>query len=187
MNYAVIKKFDIANGPGVRVSLFVSGCRHRCKNCFNSEAWDFSYGKPFTKETIEEIIIALSPKHIEGFSLLGGEPFEPENQEGILSVLKEIKKRLPEKTVWCYTGFEFDNQLLAGEVGQKKTVLEILSHIDVLVDGKFVEELKSPDLIFRGSSNQRIIDVKKSLEANEVIWLDGVWQRRMGSGDIYER
>lgn len=187
MNYAVIKKFDIANGPGVRVSLFVSGCRHRCKNCFNSEAWDFSYGKPFTKGTIEEIITALSPKHIEGFSLLGGEPFEPENQEGILSVLKEIKKRLPEKTVWCYTGFLFDNQLLAGKVGQKKTVLEILSHIDVLVDGKFVEELKSPDLIFRGSSNQRIIDVKKSLEANEVIWLDGVWQRRMGSGDIYER
>lgn len=187
MNYAVIKKFDIANGPGVRVSLFVSGCRHRCKNCFNSEAWDFSYGKPFTEKEIEEIITALSPKHIEGFSLLGGEPFEPENQEGILSVLKEIKKRLPEKTVWCYTGFEFDNQLLAGKVGQKKTVLEILSLIDVLVDGKFVEELKSPDLIFRGSSNQRIIDVKKSLEANEVIWLDGVWQRRMGSGDIYER
>lgn len=187
MNYAVIKKFDIANGPGVRVSLFVSGCRHRCKNCFNSEAWDFNYGKPFTNKETEEILTALSPSYIEGFSLLGGEPFEPENQEGILSVLKTIKEKLPEKTVWCYTGFDFESQLLEGKVGNKQTVMEILSLIDVLVDGKFVEELKSPDLIFRGSSNQRIIDVKKSLENNEVIWLEGVWRRRMGSGDIYEK
>lgn len=187
MNYAVIKKFDIANGPGVRVSLFVSGCRHRCKNCFNSEAWDFNYGKPFTEREKEEIITALSPSYIEGFSLLGGEPFEPENQEGILELLKAIKERLPEKTVWCYTGFELDTQLLEGKVGNGQTVMEILSNIDVLVDGKFVEELKSPDLIFRGSSNQRIIDVKKTLEQNEVIWLEGVWQRKMGSGDIYEK
>lgn len=186
MNYAVIKKFDIANGPGVRVSLFVSGCRHRCKNCFNAEAWDFSYGKEFTQDTINEIITALTPPHIQGFSLLGGEPFEPENQEGVLKVLKEIKEKLPEKDIWCYSGFLYDSQLLGGKVGNPDTVKKILSLIDVLVDGKFVEELKSPDLIFRGSSNQRIIDVKKSLEAGEVIWLEGKWQRRMGSGDIYE-
>ena len=186
MNYAVIKKFDIANGPGVRVSLFVSGCRHRCKNCFNQEAWDFSYGKEFKEETVNEIITALKPQHIQGFSLLGGEPFEPENQEGVLNVLKVIKEQLPEKDVWCYTGFLYDSQLLEGKVGNADTVKEMLSKIDVLVDGKFVEELKSPDLIFRGSSNQRIIDVKKSLESGEVVWLEGKWQRRMGSGDIYE-
>lgn len=186
LNYAVIKKFDIANGPGVRVSLFVSGCRHKCKNCFNSEAWDFSYGKPFSDETKQEILTALEPNHIEGFSLLGGEPFEPENQEAVLDILKAIKEKMPNKTVWCYTGFLYDSQLLEGRVGNPDTVKEILKYIDVLVDGKFVEELKSPDLIFRGSSNQRIIDIKKSLSSGEVIWLEGKWQRRMGSGDIYE-
>ena len=186
MNYAVIKKFDIANGPGVRVSLFVSGCRHRCKNCFNSEAWDFGYGKPFREDTVKEIIKALSPLHIQGFSLLGGEPFEPENQGELAKLLKRIKTELPEKDVWCYTGFLFDSQLLAGSVGDKDTVREMLENTDVLVDGKFVEELKSPDLLFRGSSNQRIIDVKKSLQQNETVWLDGVWQRKMGSGNIYD-
>lgn len=186
MNYAVIKKFDIANGPGVRVSLFVSGCRHRCKNCFNAEAWDFAYGKPFESSTLDEIITSLSPQHIQGFSLLGGEPFEPENQECVCEILQKIRAELPDKDIWCYTGFEFDSQLLAGTVGDKETVKKILRNIDVLVDGKFVEELKSPDLIFRGSSNQRIIDVQKSLEKGEVVWLDGKWQRRMGSGDIYE-
>jgi len=184
MNYAVIKKFDIANGPGVRVSLFVSGCRHYCKNCFNSEAWDFGYGKPFTKDTADEILSALAPEHITGFSLLGGEPFEPENQPELLKLLRLIKEKLPQKDIWCYSGFLYDTQLLSGNVGEYAK--EMLQNIDVLVDGKFVEELKSPDLLFRGSSNQRIIDVKKSLESNEVIWLDGVWQRRMGSGNIYE-
>ena len=186
MNYAVIKKFDIANGPGVRVSLFVSGCRHRCKNCFNSEAWDFGYGFPFTEDTLNEIIMALSPDYITGFSLLGGEPFEPENQPELLKLLKAIKEKLPNKDIWCYTGFLFDTQLLEGKVGNIDTVKEMLCNIDVLVDGKFVEELKSPDLLFRGSSNQRIIDVKKSLKSNETCWLDGVWQRKMGSGNIYE-
>ncbi len=186
MNYAAIKKFDIANGPGVRVSLFVSGCRHKCKNCFNSEAWDFEYGNRFTEDTLTELLDALSLDYIEGFSLLGGEPFEPENQECVLKILKTIKEKLPQKTVWCYTGFLYDNQLLKGKVGNLDTVKGILSNIDVLVDGKFVEELKSLDLLFRGSSNQRIIDVKKSLEENSVVWLDGIWQRRMGSGDIYE-
>ena len=186
MNYAVIKKFDIANGPGVRVSLFVSGCRHHCKNCFNKEAWDFGYGKPFTEDTVEEILAAVKPKHIQGFSLLGGEPFEPENQAELAKLLKRIQTEMPEKDVWCYTGFLFDSQLLAGKVGDMDTVKEMLGSIDALVDGKFVEELKSPDLLFRGSSNQRIIDVKKSLEIGETVWLEGVWQRKMGSGNIYE-
>ncbi len=186
MNYAVIKNFDIANGPGVRVSLFVSGCRHKCKNCFNSEAWDFDYGFPFTEDTVNKIITALDKNYIEGFSLLGGEPFEPENQAGIYELLKVIKEKYPQKTVWCYTGFLFDKQLLAGTVGNKDLVLKCLELIDVLVDGKFVEELKSPSLLFRGSSNQRIIDVKKSLSQNEVIWLTGKWERKMGTGNIYE-
>ncbi len=186
MNYAAIKKFDIANGPGVRVSLFVSGCRHACKNCFNSEAWDFNFGKLFTEETLQDILKSVSPDYITGFSLLGGEPFEPENQEEVLKIVKSIKEKFPNKDIWVYSGFVFDRQLLAGTVGNPITVKEILKNIDVLVDGKFVEELKSLDLLFRGSSNQRIIDVQKSLSSNEVIWLDGVWQRKMGSGNIYE-
>ena len=186
MNYAVIKKFDIANGPGVRVSLFVSGCRHFCKNCFNSEAWDFSYGKPYTDDVLEDIVKSVTPDYITGFSVLGGEPFEPENQSEVLRTVKEIKKRLPKKDIWIYTGFLFDEQLLKGAVGDVETVKEILLNTDVLVDGKFVEELKSPDLLFRGSSNQRIIDVRKSLVAGETLWLEGKWERRMGSGNIYE-
>ena len=179
MNYAALKKFDIANGPGVRVSLFVSGCRHHCKNCFNREAWDFDFGRPFTKQTEEEILAELDKDYIKGLSLLGGEPFEPENRAALTQLLKRVREKYPEKTVWCYTGFEFEKL-------SDQTAREMLSLIDVLVDGKFVEELKSPDLIFRGSSNQRIIDVKKSLEAGEVIWLEGVWRRKMGSGNIYE-
>lgn len=179
MNYAALKKFDIANGPGVRVSLFVSGCRHHCKNCFNREAWDFDFGKPFTKQTEEEILAELNKDYIKGLSLLGGEPFEPENRAELTQLLKRVREKYPEKTVWCYTGFEFEKLT-------DPTAKAMLSLIDVLVDGKFVEELKSPDLIFRGSSNQRIIDVKKSLEAGEVIWLEGVWRRKMGSGNIYE-
>lgn len=186
MNYAAIKKFDIANGPGVRVSLFVSGCRHKCKNCFNSEAWDFNYGKEFTNETLNELLDAIDKDYIEGFSLLGGEPFEPENQDGVLEILNAIKEKFPEKTVWCYTGFLYDSQLLGGKVGNAETVKQILKNIDVLVDGKFVEELKSLDLLFRGSSNQRIIDVKRSLQSGQTLWLSGQWQRRMGSGNIYE-
>ena len=116
MNYAVIKKFDIANGPGVRVSLFVSGCRHHCKNCFNSEAWDFNYGKPFTEKTKEEIIDACDKDYVTGLSLLGGEPFEPENQEGVLGLARSFKEKFKNKNIWCYTGFDFENQLLCGKV-----------------------------------------------------------------------
>ncbi|MBQ6847453.1 MAG: anaerobic ribonucleoside-triphosphate reductase activating protein [Clostridia bacterium] len=185
MNYAVIKKFDIANGPGVRVSLFVSGCRHFCKNCFNSEAWDFGYGKPFTDEVIDDLVKSILPDYISGFSVLGGEPFEPENQDDVLKVVKAIKEKT-NKNIWIYTGFLYDEQLLKGTVGDIETVKKILKYTDVLVDGKFVEELKSPDLLFRGSSNQRIIDVQKSLTNNEVLWLEGKWERKMGSGNIYE-
>ena len=138
MNYAALKKFDIANGPGVRVSLFVSGCRHRCKNCFNKEAWDFSYGKPFTESTEQEILTALSADYITGLSLLGGEPFEPENKSVLAEFLKKVKEKFPEKTIWCYTGFEFE-KLNDG------ISLKMLKYIDVLVDGRFIEEIGTFD------------------------------------------
>lgn len=185
MNYAVIKKNDIANGPGVRVSLFVSGCRHHCKNCFNKEAWDFGYGQPFTEETEKSILKALDNSFVEGLSLLGGEPFEPENQKGLISLCKKVRERYPEKSIWCYTGFLFEN-ILEGKVGDKETAIELLSYIDVLVDGRFVEELKDLSLIFRGSSNQRILDVQRSVSSGEPIWLSGEWKRKMGSGNIDE-
>lgn len=183
MNYAAIKKFDIANGPGVRVSLFVSGCRHHCKNCFNKEAWDFDYGEPMTEDIEEEILNACKAEHITGLSLLGGEPFEKENRGGLISLVRKFRERYPDKNVWCYTGFLLDNELLkSGE----SDIKELLSLIDVLVDGRFVDELKSASLLFRGSSNQRIIDVPKTLEKGEIVLLEGKWERTMGSGDIYE-
>ena len=186
MNYAAIKKNDIANGPGVRVSLFVSGCRHHCQGCFNREAWDFSYGQLFTQGTIEELLSALAPSYVAGLSLLGGEPLEPENQAPLLSLARQFKARFPEKTLWCYTGFTFETDLLTGSVGDPAVLRELLSYIDVLVDGKFVEELKDAGLIFRGSSNQNIIDMPKSLSAGRMVLLEGTWQRTMGSGDIDE-
>lgn len=184
MNYAVIKKNDIANGPGIRVSLFVSGCRHRCKNCFNSEAWDFNYGQKFTDDTISEILDALDHNYVRGLSLLGGEPFEPENQEGILRLLHSVKAGLPQKNIWCYTGFTFESDLLSGNVGDKETVYNIFSNIDVLVDGKYVEDLKDASLLFRGSSNQRIIDIPESLKQERTVLLAGKWERKMGSQNI---
>ena len=186
MNYAVIKKNDIANGPGVRVSLFVSGCRHHCKNCFNEEAWDFTYGTSFTDKTIEEILVALTPDYVAGLSILGGEPFEPENQQEVLRLVKLVRQRFPEKTIWCYTGFTMEKDLLSGHTGSLQVVRELLSCLDVLVDGKFVEALKDPGLIFRGSSNQNIIDVSRTLDAGHMIPLAGTWHRTMGSGNIDE-
>lgn len=171
MKYAKIKKCDVANGPGVRVSLFVSGCNHHCKNCFNREAWDFNYGKEFTEDEQNEIIEDLKPEYITGLSLLGGEPFERTNQEGLVPLLKKVKEKYPNKKIWCYTGFTFDNQII-GEMIKKegrKTTKEMLENIDYIVDGKFIEELKDPKLRFKGSSNQRIIDVKKSLRENKII------------------
>ena len=168
MNYGEIKNYDIANGEGVRVSLFVSGCTHHCKNCFNPETWSFEYGKPFTKETEDYIIECLSPDYIDGLSLLGGEPFEPQNQEILLPFLRRVKNELPHKTIWCYTGYLFDRELLSESRARCEFTDEMLSLIDVLVDGEFVQAMHDISLAFRGSSNQRIIDVQKSLETGEV-------------------
>lgn len=161
MNYGTIKKCDIANGLGVRVSLFVSGCRHHCKGCFNPETWDFNYGKPYTEEVEMEILNLLDSKYITGFSLLGGEPFEPENQVVLVSLLKKIKEKFPEKDIWCYTGYLYDVDLIEGGKAFTDVTKEMLSYIDTLVDGEFVEELKDITLKFRGSSNQRIIQREK--------------------------
>ena len=168
MNYGEIKNYDIANGEGVRVSLFVSGCTHHCKNCFNPKTWSFEYGKPFTKETEDYIIECLSPDYIDGLSLLGGEPFEPQNQEVLLPFLRRVKNELPHKTIWCYTGYLFDRELLSESRARCEFTDEMLSLIDVLVDGEFVQALHDISLAFRGSSNQRIIDVQKSLETGDV-------------------
>lgn len=170
MNFAEIKTTDIANGEGVRVSLFVSGCTHHCKNCFNSIAWDFHYGKPFTEETQSVLIEALTPDYIAGLSLLGGEPFEPQNQRGLLPFVKKFKAKFPHKTVWCYTGYTYrEDGLLNEERANCEATRELISLIDVLVDGRFVEELKDIRLKFRGSSNQRVIDIKRSLEGESVV------------------
>ncbi len=173
MNYAAIKPFDVANGPGVRVSLFVSGCTHRCKNCFNQEAWDFNYGDPFTEKEEQRILEALKPDYIKGFSLLGGEPFEKSNQIVLSEFLPKIKEAYPEKTIWCYTGYDFEKDLITGRIYDKAITDKMLSCIDILVDGKFVEELKNLKLRFKGSENQRIIDVKKSLSENKIILWEG--------------
>ncbi len=173
MNYAELKKTDIANGEGIRVSLFVSGCRRRCKNCFNGVAWDFRYGKPFDENAEEEIFQALAPDYIAGLSLLGGEPFEPENQRALLPFLKRFKTRFPKKTIWCYTGYTYCDGAISESQANAPETRELLSLLDVLVDGPFVEEKKDVRLKFRGSSNQRVIDVKKSLaEQKVVLYLD---------------
>ncbi len=169
MNYGEIKNFDIANGEGVRVSLFVSGCTHHCKNCFNKETWDFNFGEPFTKETEDKILEYLSPDYIDGLSLLGGEPFEPSNQEALLPFLKRVRESFPNKSIWCYTGYLFDDELLSESRARCEFTDEMLSLIDILVDGEFIQDLYDISLSFRGSSNQRIIDVKASLEANRII------------------
>ena len=167
MNYAEIKKCDIANGEGVRVSLFVSGCRRHCKGCFNAVAWDFSYGKQFTEETEAEIFEALSPDYIAGLSLLGGDPFEPENRAALLPFLKRYRQRFPQKSVWCYTGYTYSGGTLKEDDGEG--VRELLKEIDILVDGPFIEELKDIRLKFRGSSNQRILDLKRTMESGNIV------------------
>lgn len=169
MNYATFRTHDVANGPGVRVSLFVSGCTHRCRGCFNAEAWDFSYGQPYTAELEKSILDALSPDYVKGFSLLGGEPFEPSNQAVLVDLLERIKEKHPEKTVWCYSGYSFTDDILPCRIGDPNVTKRMLACIDVLVDGKFVEEKKDLSLRFRGSSNQRIINVPASLTSGEVV------------------
>lgn len=172
MNYATIKFHDVANGPGVRVSLFVSGCTHHCKGCFNPETWDFGYGKPFTEEVMETILDACDHPYIRGLSLLGGEPFEPQNQAALLPLVTAFKERFPEKTVWCYSGYDYERDMLAGKLGSWHEVQKMLSCLDVLVDGEFQMKNKDLRLRFRGSSNQRIIDVPKSLAADSVVLWD---------------
>ena len=181
MNYAAIKNCDIANGPGVRVSLFVSGCTHRCKGCFNEVAWDFNYGEPFTQQTVDMILDMLAPDYVKGITLLGGEPFEPENQPAIVELLRQIKEKYPKKTIWAFSGYLFDKDILSGRLGPWEITSKFISYLDVLVDGPFILEKKDLSLRFRGSSNQRIIDVPASLRKGEIVlWED--WQgheRRM--------
>ena len=173
MNFATIKQFDIANGTGVRVSLFVSGCTHHCHECFNEEAWDFSYGEEFTDETIDFLIKALEPRHIAGLSLLGGEPMEPSNQKGLLPLLRRFHEVYPQKNVWCYTGYVLEDLLEEGRVHTSVTD-ELLSYIDILVDGPFILSQKNIRLKFRGSENQRIICLKETLESNHIV----LWEER---------
>ncbi len=168
MNYATIKPVDIANGEGVRVSLFVSGCRHHCKNCFNPETWNFAYGNVFDTNVSHEILEKLSPEYISGLTILGGEPFEPENQPQLLELVKQVRQQYPNKNIWCYTGFLMDKELLGDSRANTPYTKQLLENIDVLVDGRFVEEQKDISLKFRGSSNQRIIDVKESLASDKI-------------------
>lgn len=168
MNYGEIKKTDIANGPGVRVSLFVSGCTHKCPGCFNEVAWDFGYGRAFDEGVQEELLEALAPKYIAGLTILGGEPFEPENQTALLPFIRRVRERFPNKNIWIFTGYVFDTELLGESRARCDATDEILSMTDVIVDGPFVEAEKDITLRFKGSRNQRIIDVKKSLGSGSV-------------------
>lgn len=169
MHYGNIKKQDIANGEGVRVTLFVSGCTNHCKNCFQPQTWDFEYGTLFTKDTEKEILEALKPSYIKGLTLLGGEPFEPSNQRTLVQFLKKVKETYPNKDIWSFTGFILDQDLLEGGRKHIEVTDELLSYIDVLVDGPFIEEQKNISLAFRGSENQRVIDLKKSFAQKEIV------------------
>ena len=171
MHYGEIKNCDIANGEGVRVTLFVSGCTNHCKNCFQPQTWDFDYGKPFTEETEAELFRLLSPRYIRGLTLLGGEPFEPENQRALLPFLRKLRRELPEKTVWTFTGFTWEELHTEGSHPRCEVTDELLSLIDVLVDGRYVEELKDIGLRFRGSSNQRLLDLNATRASGKLTLL----------------
>ena len=171
MHYGEIKNCDIANGEGVRISLFVSGCTNHCENCFQPQTWDFDYGKPFTKETEDELLRLLAPGYINGLTLLGGEPFEPKNQRVLLPFLRRVKRELPQKTIWSFTGFTWEELHTPDSNPRCEVTDELLSLLDVLVDGRYVEALHDISLRFRGSSNQRIIDVKKTLSSGTLtLW-----------------
>ncbi len=173
MYYGEIKNCDIANGPGVRVTLFVSGCTNHCENCFQPQTWDFHYGKPFTSETEEKIIALLEPTYIRGLTLLGGEPFEPENQRVLLPFIKKIREKYPKKDIWMFSGFTWEELHTDGSYPRCEVTDDILKLIDVLVDGRYVDRLRNISLRFRGSENQRLIDVKKTLETGDVtLWED---------------
>lgn len=173
MYYSAIKKMDIADGPGVRVTLFVSGCTNHCEGCFQPQTWDFEYGQPYTGETELEILTALSPKFIAGFTLLGGEPMEPRNQPQVLSIVKRVKEAYPRKNIWLFSGFTFEEMLDETAYPHTKDTLDILGYVDVLVDGRFVLAKKDLMLRFRGSSNQRLLDIPASLRQHAAVpWTD---------------
>ena len=173
MNYSVIKNCDIANGPGCRIVLFVSGCTHHCKECFQPETWNFGYGQPFTQETVDEILHLLAPSYIAGLTLLGGEPFEPQNQPALLDLVRQVRAKYPHKSIWSFSGYTYE-QITSWTLGPRAITEEFLSLLDVLVDGEFVVELKNLNLRFRGSSNQRIIDLNKTRETGVLtLWDDG--------------
>lgn len=177
MNYAELKPYDVANGPGVRISLFVSGCTRGCKECFNKEAWDFNYGKPFTQEVIDSIIDYLKPDYVEGLTLLGGEPFEHTNQQGLLPLLKQVRSTYPDLSIWCFSGYDFEEDIMGRMYKEWPETKEMLSYIDVLVDGRFMVELKDLRLKFKGSSNQRTIMIQDTLQSGELVLWDGVRSR----------
>ncbi len=173
MYYGEIKNCDIANGIGVRVTLFVSGCTNHCEECFQPQTWAFDYGKPFTQETEELILTMLAPDYIDGLTLLGGEPMEPTNQRALLPFLKKVRETYPNKTIWCFTGFVLDEELLRESYARCEVTDEMLSMIDVLVDGRFVKALHDITLRFRGSSNQRLIDLPKTLKTGDIVPWEG--------------
>ena len=174
MHYGELKKCDIANGTGVRVTLFVSGCTNRCPGCFQPQTWDFCYGRPFTAETEAEIFAELDKSYVDGLTLLGGEPFEPKNQPTLTALLRRVKEAYPNKTVWCFTGFRLEEELLTdGSYPRTDCTDEMLSYIDILVDGRFMLELKDISLQFRGSRNQRIIDMNRTREVDEIV----IWEK----------
>ena len=182
MNYGEIKNCDIANGTGVRVTLFVSGCTNRCEGCFQPQTWDFSYGQPFTSETENQILELLEPDYIDGLTLLGGEPFEPENQHVLLPFLRRVREKFPDKSsksIWSFTGFTLEELKREGSHPRCEYTDEMLSMINVLVDGPFVQEKKNISLQFRGSENQRVIDLDKTIEAGSIVlWSDGIVENR---------
>lgn len=171
MYYSTIKDCDIANGIGVRITLFVSGCTNHCKNCFQPQTWDFDFGEPFTEETEEKLLEMLKPDYINGLTLLGGEPMEPQNQRALVPFLKRVRETYPNKNIWCFTGFTYEVLKTDGSHPRCEVTDEMLSLIDVLVDGRYVDELKDLTLQFRGSSNQRLIDMVKTRENGEVTLL----------------
>ena len=169
MNYAEIKNVDIANGPGVRVSLFVSGCTHHCKGCFNEMTWDFDYGKPYTQETIDYLLKLLEPNYIKGITFLGGEPMDPRNQEEVLNTVRQIKEHYPSKDIWLFTGYLLDRDILGQMADTLPHTRELVSLLDVIVDGPFILEKKNLNLRFCGSENQRIIDVQRTLDSGSIV------------------